>query len=430
MFAALVTLVAVGASLLVDAASLDDTTLFPRVDMGRPLEEVVAAVTKAADVGGPGFFYLVNHGIGESVFDDAVRAAHRFFMLSDDRKSEISAIGYGGGLAPTKGYVRPAAEGEYTKDAVDVRPTSEKVSGQRNLRETFVLRYPEADHLNHALYLDDYEAFLGNLSSNASGQTQLSISHPTNRVAPVAAVKDAAKRFFLPNQWPDEREVPGFRALIERFVSEELKLSRKMFEVFAQALAGLDGNLSRELPRHEDGMMTINVARYQRTDEDGMGIADHTDWEMFTLLKPMMLSASHVDACGMAAADEHCASLSALDANSSATFSTGLEVWFQDRWVSVPVIPDAILVNQGEMLSRLSGGRFKSPVHRVRAQSERERYSLISFWGLNFDEELPDPDMPCGTVLAGEHYLQRNGFFKSLGATFGPSSAPAQAQRA
>ena len=33
----------------------------------------------------------------------------------------------------------------------------------------------------------------------------------------------------------------------------------------------------------------------------------------------------------------------------------------------MPHIPGAIILNQGEMLSRLSGGKFKAPVHRVKA---------------------------------------------------------------
>lgn len=86
---------------------------------------------------------------------------------------------------------------------------------------------------------------------------------------------------------------------------------------------------------------------------------------------------------------------------------TGLEAWYQDRWIAVPHIPGALILNQGEMLSRISFNRLKAPVHRVRPNtSTYDRYSLVSFWGPNYDYLLPDRD---GTkVLTGEYYLGRN----------------------
>ena len=62
------------------------------------------------------------------------------------------------------------------------------------------------------------------------------------------------------------------------------------------------------------------------------------------------------------------------------------------------------------MLSRLSGGRFRPPVHRVAGSNPFERYSLVSFWAPNYDVALPgDLEGRAPVVPVGEHYLERNG---------------------
>lgn len=64
----------------------------------------------------------------------------------------------------------------------------------------------------------------------------------------------------------------------------------------------------------------------------------------------------------------------------------GLQVLKDDQWVGVPIIPQALLINLGDQSELASNGIFKSPVHRVVTNSERERISLATFL-------LPHPDM-------------------------------------
>ena len=87
---------------------------------------------------------------------------------------------------------------------------------------------------------------------------------------------------------------------------------------------------------------------------------------------------------------------------------TGLEVWFDEKWVRVPHLPGTIIVNQGEMLSRFSDGKFQAPVHRVDAKHESKRISLVSFWAPNYETLLPDPNAATKNILSGEYYLMRN----------------------
>lgn len=65
----------------------------------------------------------------------------------------------------------------------------------------------------------------------------------------------------------------------------------------------------------------------------------------------------------------------------------GLEVRVEDRWVPVPPTPDAIVCNLGDMLERVTGGRFRSTSHRVRLP-ERDRYSFPLFLDPGWDAEV------------------------------------------
>ena len=53
------------------------------------------------------------------------------------------------------------------------------------------------------------------------------------------------------------------------------------------------------------------IAHYPPSNVEGLGISDHTDWELFTLLYPSFYPIQHNAPC-----------------------YTGLEVWFENHWVS------------------------------------------------------------------------------------------------
>ena len=44
----------------------------------------------------------------------------------------------------------------------------------------------------------------------------------------------------------------------------------------------------------------------------------------------------------------------------------GLQIWHQDRWLPAPPVPDSFVCNVGDMLERLTAGRYVSALHRVR----------------------------------------------------------------
>jgi len=113
----------------------------------------------------------------------------------------------------------------------------------------------------------------------------------------------------------------------------------------------------------------IDVANVPKDGISEWGVAEHTDYGLLTILAQ--------DDCGglqvrMPAAHD--------SANSN------------DTWLDVPAEPDIFVVNIGDMLDRLTFGRYRSTPHRVRNASGRERMSYPFFIDPSWDavvEPLP-----------------------------------------
>jgi isopenicillin N synthase-like dioxygenase len=74
--------------------------------------------------------------------------------------------------------------------------------------------------------------------------------------------------------------------------------------------------------------------------------------------------------------------------------SGGLEVRTGDTWVEAPPDPDAFVCNIGDMLDRVTGGRYRSTPHRVRSPLVTDRVSIPFFFDPDWDavmEALPLP---------------------------------------
>ena len=94
------------------------------------------------------------------------------------------------------------------------------------------------------------------------------------------------------------------------------------------------------------------------------GVAEHTDYGLLTLLLQ--------DASG------------------------GLQVRTAGEWRDIPPVPGALVCNLGDMLERLTEGRYRSTPHRVRSPEGGGRLSCPFFFDPSWDAEvhplpLPDP---------------------------------------
>jgi isopenicillin N synthase-like dioxygenase len=89
---------------------------------------------------------------------------------------------------------------------------------------------------------------------------------------------------------------------------------------------------------------------------DVWGVGEHTDYGVLTILKQ--------DDCG------------------------GLEVKSPGGWIAAPPIAGSFVCNIGDMLDRMTGGRYRSTPHRVRNVSGRSRLSFPFFFDPNFHAEV------------------------------------------
>ncbi|MEN3305874.1 MAG: hypothetical protein V7603_2076 [Micromonosporaceae bacterium] len=190
-----------------------------------------------------------------------------------------------------------------------------------------------------------------------------------------------------PNQWPD---VAGFAAAASGYHGAVLALGRLVLRGFAMALGEPADFFDRYVTKPPSQLRLIHYP-FDADAEDRPGIAAHTDYECFTILKPT---------------------------------APGLEVRNgAGEWVDVPPIDDTFVLNIGDMLELWTNGEFVATTHRVRTVRE-ERYSFPLFFSVDYHtrvvplERFVSPGRPARPgLVAGEHlfaqtaqsfrYLQR-----------------------
>ena len=87
--------------------------------------------------------------------------------------------------------------------------------------------------------------------------------------------------------------------------------------------------------------------------EDLYGVGEHTDYGLLTILKQDM--------------------------------SGGLEIRMGSEWIDAPPVPDSFVCNIGDMLDRMTGGRYLSTPHRVRNPAKHDRVSFAFFFDPDFE---------------------------------------------
>lgn len=186
-----------------------------------------------------------------------------------------------------------------------------------------------------------------------------------------------------PNQWPDERLIPGFRSTVETYVQQMTNLAQRMAGIIATALETTPATLA---PYFASPTTFLRLLHYPtQPDEAGLfGSAPHTDYGFITLLAQ--------DSVG------------------------GLEVRNKaGGWIPAPPIPGTFVMNVGDILARWSNDRFVSTPHRVINRSGRERYSQPFFFDPAMSaliETLPSC-VPAGStakyapVIYGDYLMER-----------------------
>lgn len=157
-----------------------------------------------------------------------------------------------------------------------------------------------------------------------------------------------------PNLFP---ALTGFRETVLTYLDALTSVAHRLMEGIA---------LSLDLPADyfavrytTDPLILFRIFNYpSRPAPDDMevlwGVGEHTDYGLLTILAQ--------DDVG------------------------GLQVKTTEGWIDAPPVPDSFVCNIGDMLDRITGGRYRSTPHRVALNnSGRDRLSFPFFFDPNFD---------------------------------------------
>jgi isopenicillin N synthase-like dioxygenase len=149
-------------------------------------------------------------------------------------------------------------------------------------------------------------------------------------------------------------ELPELRPVVLAFMAAQREVARDTLRALATSLDLEPKTFERSLTR--EPLSLFRIFRYPSPPPEkarAWGVGEHTDYGLLTVLKQ--------DDCG------------------------GLEVKTPSGWVSAPPIPGTFVCNLGDMLDRMTGGRYRSTPHRVRNTSGRSRCSWPFFFDPAFD---------------------------------------------
>ena len=162
----------------------------------------------------------------------------------------------------------------------------------------------------------------------------------------------ADRRFRSANRWPSD--LPGFREVIVDYCDTMERLVRKLVRLYARALDLPAEYFDQPFKEPQYKLRMTHYPQQADAPDDEFGIAPHTDTSFLTLLAPNEVP--------------------------------GLSIRTQSgKWIDAPAIPDAFVVNGGQLLQRWTNDCFLATPHRAVNRSGGERYALAFFCDSNID---------------------------------------------
>jgi isopenicillin N synthase-like dioxygenase len=172
-------------------------------------------------------------------------------------------------------------------------------------------------------------------------------------LAPEHPAVVAGRPLHGPNLFPDDPA--DLRPAVLGWMAAMTDLGQRLLQAMALGL-GLPPDWFRTTLTAEPTVL-FRIFRYPPSARDGWGVAEHTDYGLLTLL--------------------------AQDGRA------GLEVHGPEGWIAVPADPEVIVVNLGDMLERLTAGRYRSTPHRVHNTGAGDRLSFPTFLDPSWDAVCP-----------------------------------------
>jgi isopenicillin N synthase-like dioxygenase len=202
--------------------------------------------------------------------------------------------------------------------------------------------------------------------------TELAADHPLVR---------ADTPLHGPNLFPTEPA--GLREVVLAYMDALTQLGHRLMSGLAMSLELHESYFAERITG--EPLTLFRIFNYPPPRDPGLwGVGEHTDYGLLTILLQ--------DDAG------------------------GLEVRSRSGWVAAPPVPGSFVCNIGDMLDRMTGGRYRSTPHRVRNPLPRDRLSFPFFFDPNFfarvqpielpDDETPPDDATDRWDKASVHQLQ------------------------
>ena len=170
------------------------------------------------------------------------------------------------------------------------------------------------------------------------------------------------------NLWPDDPA--DLRPAVEAYFAGVSGVAEVLTEGVSLAL-GLPADELKRRYLHRPTQL-FRIFHYPPTAPSAWGVGEHTDYGLLTLLAQ--------DKVG------------------------GLQVKTRGGWLEAPVIEGTLVCNIGDMLERLTGGRFVSTPHRVVNRTGRSRLSFPFFYDPDFEAVMEPVVGMTGRSHAGQRW--------------------------
>ncbi|MED6106679.1 hypothetical protein PIB30_006623 [Stylosanthes scabra] len=170
--------------------------------------------------------------------------------------------------------------------------------------------------------------------------------------------------------WPKTPQ--GFKETIEAYSSEVKRVGEGVLSCLSMIM-GMEKHVLLEW--HKELVQGLRVNYYPpcSTPERVLGLSPHSDADTITLLMQ----------------DDHvCA----------------LEIRHNGGWVPVPPLPNALLLNVGDVIEIWSNGKYKSVEHRAMTNKNKERTSFATFFFPRDDVEVEPIDHIIGDAQNSKLY--------------------------
>jgi isopenicillin N synthase-like dioxygenase len=162
-----------------------------------------------------------------------------------------------------------------------------------------------------------------------------------------------------PNLFP--ANMPEMRPLVHEYLAAMTQLGHSLTTGISLSLGLEESYFAKNYTF--DPLILFRIFNYP--PHTGSGVGEHTDYGLLTILWQDM--------------------------------SGGLQIKVRGDWVDAPPVPDSFVCNIGDMLDRITGGRYVSAPHRVENPAGTSRLSFAFFFDPNFDIEVKP--LPLGATV-------------------------------